>query len=219
MRSSLPWGLLLGVSLFSSSAMASSNTANLWVNAGLELVATNRLTFGVNEELRIGVSEQRIEELNTQLAAAYDATDWLQLAGHYRLDVEGWDSRFAVDQRFGIDGQLSGRFGKVRLDVRQRVQPELSSAASDPFQVILRTRLRAGLDASRGVRPYVAVEPYLVASSQLWNRLRSDVGVTLPQLGLDVSYRLDIPLARPGEPNRHIVTLSYTHTLDPWRKD
>lgn len=206
------------VSLLWSVALARPHAVNAWGNAGLDLVVSDRLTFGVNEELRVNLTEARVEELNTRVAVGYAATPWLQLAGHYRLDLEGWGSGLFFDQRFAVDGQVGGSVGDVDLSARQRIQPELSSSRHDPFRLVLRTRVRARVAASERVQPYVAIEPYLVASKQVWDRFRFDAGLAFPPIGLDISYRIDEPLAAPGEPHRHILTVGFTGAVDVRRQ-
>jgi hypothetical protein len=197
-----------------SAAHARPHHANAWSNAGVQFQLTEHTDVSVNEELRVNLTENVVEELNTQLAIGHDAGKHLQLAAHYRLDVEGWDDTLFIDQRMGFDAQLRGNAGPVELAFRQRVQPELSSSSNDPFRVVMRTRLRARWSATEAIRPYVLVEPYLAVADPMWDRLRFDVGVNIPVWGLDISYRLDEPLSEPGAPHRHIITVGFTGTLD-----
>lgn len=209
------WSQVLVVaSLGSTSALAAPHTASGWLDAGLQLRFDDRISVAVDEQLRLDITGMQIDELNTTLEAAWRLERWLELGAHYRLDVEGWGDKPFTDHRFGLDAQVGGVLGKLQLTGRQRVQPELASSRGEPFRVVLRTRLRARHALSEQLQPYLAVEPYLVASSQVWDRLRFDVGFVLPDIGLDVSYRLDQPLGRPGAPHHHILTFSFTGRLD-----
>ncbi len=201
--------------LLCGDALASPHHANVWTNAGLDVQLSDHTTLGVNEELRVNVTESGIEELNTMLALGHDVGQNLQLGAHYRFDVEGWQSDLFLDHRFAADLQVVGTVSGTELALRQRVQPELSSGSSDPFRLVLRTRARASWTVADALQPYLQVEPYLAVTDPPWDRLRFDAGVRLPEAGLDLSYRLDQPLSEPGAPSRHIVTLGITGTVDP----
>lgn len=200
--------------LLCGSAWAQDNTLSTWGAVGTEVDVGDGWSTGLQQEFRHGVSEGTVEKLTTAIVAERGLGEHLELAGHYRVDVVDWDAEAqTLRHRMGFDASVPARLGKVKLSLRQRLQPELRPAEEDIFQMVLRTRAKAALKLE-GASPYVSVEPYFIADGGgEFERLRGDVGVAIPvgQTGLDLSYRLDEPIAGAQElPHRHILTVRLT---------
>lgn len=194
----------------SAPALAQDHTLSTWGAVGAELALEEDTSVGVVQEFRHGQSEGQVEKLTTAVELGHDVGPRLELATHYRVDVLDWDeARRTLGHRMGFDASLPAQVGRVKLSLRQRLQPELKPSEADPFQLVLRTRAKAAL-ALEGWSPYVSVEPYIVADDAEVDRLRGDLGVAFP-LGstkVDLSYRIDEPVAGALEdPHRHILTL------------
>lgn len=130
-----------------------------WLRQGVVYEVNERLDVSGGLEWRTKNHLRTTDRWGLDVGAKYAVLSFLKLGGGYEIHYrnrgrDGWKFR----HRYHADGTLSGRWGRVKLALRERFQHTWDDVENE---LRLRSRLKLAYDIRRcKVEPYASVEMY-----------------------------------------------------------
>ncbi|MCA9577845.1 MAG: DUF2490 domain-containing protein [Myxococcales bacterium] len=208
-------GLALGLSWWSvgpglSRASADSDV-QLWLSAQLRLRFHQRVQLDIEQGLRLDDNVSHVGRVLPELTLGVRVTDVLRLSLGYRLTWVN-DNNPDLRHRVHADARFADKVGAFAWVTRVRYQATLRDG--QPTRHTLRGLFGVGIRNDSIATPYVSTEVFTDvghgdgAVARAW---RGTLGVELEtsRHGLDVYYRIEVPLSDDTDPTLHILGLSY----------
>ena len=192
----------------------------LWLDAGLRYRPIRPLRITFEQRVRFDEDISRVESVIPQLVVSYDPIDFLRISLAYRfIWSRGGSGEFEDAHRLHLDARFRGEVDRVELSYRLRFQERLQGETDGlDARHTFRNRFGIAVDTDSPVTPSL--------SAEIFTRVGSDPGVSLPKfritIGLaldvddhtvDVFYRFEAPIEDQSDPRLHILGVAYRFDL------
>jgi hypothetical protein len=195
-----------------------------WTSIGIKYKPTKKITFGLNQELRINQNSTLIDQIFTDLSFGYKLTKsfYLGLSTDFILD-RGAKFPFEKDLRvqldFGYKHKKKDFSFNYRLRFQNRNELGLSSSEGDHFKNHLRLRADINYNIKNWkFDPSFSAELFrdLTKNTGRFNELRFAIGTDYSfkkwgELGLFYLYQRALGTSYPK--NTFVIGLNYTYTI------
>lgn len=198
-----------------------------WSSIGLEFKATKKLSFGVEQHLRLKTNSSEIDTYFTQLEGSYFLFNGFALGSGLRYirkndtkgKIQGYENHF----RFHIDASYKHKINRFSLKYRLRYQNknELEVSSDEGDYAKQHIRLKASVDYAINnwkLDPKIAMELFnqFGEEDQGLSKLRWTLSTDykLKKLGkLKLFYSVEKDLNTPVSRIVNILGFKYTYTL------
>ena len=208
------------LSLFSHLSFAQSDF-KLWNSIGLKYKVNSKLSFGLEEQLRLKENISAVDNYFTEFNAEYAILKPLEVSAAYRFTqsndnkgkIQGYENLY----RYNFDVSYKIELGRGDLKTRLRYQNgnefNLMEDSEEEFRLL--TRYAYNFRKWK-LDPEFAVELFNEANTKEINKLRLTIGTSynLKDYGEVSLFYRDQRSLNEIEPNiSHIIGLGYSYTI------
>lgn len=146
------------------SLCAQTSDFGMWNTLSINKEISDKLTFGIDQELRLRDNLSTLHLIYTNVGASYKVTDYFKVALIYRfIDRHKEDLTWGIRHRIYTDFTFKVKPGDFSIAYRARFQAEWRARGyTGEFgnipEVFMRNQLKIGYKATSDIEPYIGTE-------------------------------------------------------------